>query len=133
MAEAQTPLRVLIAGAGVGGLETALALGHLADDRVDVTLLAPDETFTYRPLAVAEPFAIGAVRRFELAPLVAAMDATLVRGSLGAVIPHRKQIRTTRGAELDYDVLVIAVGVRARQALPGAFTFRWDDPQRLRG
>jgi NADPH-dependent 2,4-dienoyl-CoA reductase/sulfur reductase-like enzyme len=33
--------RVLIAGGGVAGLETLLALRALAGDRVDITILAP--------------------------------------------------------------------------------------------
>ena len=45
-------LQVLIAGAGVAGLEAAFALRELAGDRVSVTLLAPNSDFIYRPLAV---------------------------------------------------------------------------------
>ena len=40
-AQATAPLRVLIAGGGVAGLELLLALSELAGDRVAVTLLAP--------------------------------------------------------------------------------------------
>ena len=46
------PLRVLIAGGGVAALETVLALRALAGDRVKLELLAPDEEFVERPLAV---------------------------------------------------------------------------------
>src|SRR6188472_1613599 len=49
-------LDVVIAGGGVAGLE---ALQALAADRVRLTLIAPDAEFSYRPLAVAEPFALG--------------------------------------------------------------------------
>ena len=51
--------RVVIAGAGVAALEDALALRALAEDSVSVELVAPEEEFTYRPLAVAEPFRVG--------------------------------------------------------------------------
>ena len=47
--------RVLIAGGGVAGLEAMLALRELAGDRVQMTVLAPNEHFVYRPLAVREP------------------------------------------------------------------------------
>ena len=50
------PFRVVAAGAGVAGLELALALRALAEDLVSVELIAPEREFTYRPLAVAEPF-----------------------------------------------------------------------------
>ena len=58
------PTHVLIAGAGVAGLEAALALRALAEDRVSVELVSPDPDFVYRPLAVAAPFRIGEARRF---------------------------------------------------------------------
>ena len=37
--------RVLVAGGGVAGLETLLALRALAGDRVDITLVAPELRF----------------------------------------------------------------------------------------
>ena len=60
--------RVVIAGGGVAALETMVALRALAEDRVDVMLVAPDEVFAYRPLAVAEPFGSGRSRAFHFRP-----------------------------------------------------------------
>ena len=65
------PMNVLIAGGGVAALEAALALRALAEERVRVELLAPEHHFFYRPLAVAEPFELGRVERFDLAELAA--------------------------------------------------------------
>ena len=48
--------RVLIAGAGVAGLETLLALRALAGDRIHVTLLAPELKFVNSSMSVAQPF-----------------------------------------------------------------------------
>ena len=48
--------RVLIAGGGVAGLETLLALRALAADRVDITILAPELKFVNRSMAVDQPF-----------------------------------------------------------------------------
>ena len=87
--------RVVIAGAGVAALETALALRALAEDVVSVELVAPEEEFTYRPLAVAEPFRVGEVRRFPLAKLVAATGAELRRGAV-AQVDLLKTLRSSR-------------------------------------
>src|SRR5918994_1950993 len=65
--ESPSPHHVLIAGGGVAGLEALLALRDLAGDRLAVTLLAPEREFTYRPMAVAVPFARGHMQRRELA------------------------------------------------------------------
>lgn len=48
---------MLIAGAGVAGLETLLALRGLAGGRVEVTILAPELKFVSRGMSVvAQPF-----------------------------------------------------------------------------
>ena len=64
-----TRSRVLIAGGGVGALETALALQALIRERVEVVMLAPERQFTLRPLAVGQPFGLGPKARFELSTI----------------------------------------------------------------
>ncbi len=124
--------RVVIAGAGVAALETALALRALAEDFVSVELVAPEREFTYRPLAVAEPFRVGEVRRFPLAPLVAATGAALRRGTILRVDPDEKMTVLEDGQTLDFDALVVALGARPREAVAGALTFRGpEDGQEL--
>jgi sulfide:quinone oxidoreductase len=116
--------RVLVAGAGVAGLETALALRALASERVSVEVIAPEHDFTYRPFAVAEPFRIGEVRRAPLDRLVRAAGARLHRGSLTAIDVDRKTATSGHAGERAYDVLVLALGAQAHEAVPGALTFR---------
>lgn len=115
--------RVVIAGGGVAALETMVALRALAEERVDVTLVAPDDVFIYRPLAVAEPFGLGAVARFSLPALAAGCGATYERGAVMLASPDAHQIYTSLGRTLDYDALVVAPGVRAHDGVPGATTF----------
>jgi sulfide:quinone oxidoreductase len=117
-------LRVLIAGGGVAALEAMLALRALAEERVDVELLAPEPDFVYRPLAVAEPFGAGRVERFELAALTSDAGARLRDGALAEVDADACIARTEAGDDLTYDALLIACGAEPKPALPGAFTFR---------
>ena len=116
--------RILIAGGGVGALEAALALKALAWERADITLLAPERHFTYRPLWVGEPFAAGQAVRFELAAVAAERGFELVRDAIDSVDPDARVVRTQDGVELGYDVLLMALGARAVAAVPGALTFR---------
>jgi 2-polyprenyl-6-methoxyphenol hydroxylase-like FAD-dependent oxidoreductase len=44
-AKVSSPLRVVIAGGGVAGLEAALVLRDLAGERVSTTLLAPEQEY----------------------------------------------------------------------------------------
>jgi sulfide:quinone oxidoreductase len=117
-------MHVVVAGAGVAGLETALALQSLAQGLVSVELVAPETDFSYRPLAVAEPFRVGEMRRFPLERLVRAAGAELRGGSVAAVDADRKTVTLDEGAELAYDTLVLALGARPQVAIPGALTFR---------
>jgi sulfide:quinone oxidoreductase len=120
----RTPFHVVVAGAGVAALEAALALRSLAGNLVEVELIAPATEFTYRPLAVAEPFRTDEVRRFPLEPLVHAADAILRPDSLASVDPARKRVQLVSGDGVDYDAFVLAVGARPREAVVGALTFR---------
>ena len=118
------PVQVLIAGAGVAALEAALALQALGEALVSVELVAPEKEFTYRPLAVAAPFSVAEVKRFPLERLVGAAGGRLREGSLASVDAARKTIGLFDGEELGYDVLMLALGARPREAVAGALTFR---------
>ena len=121
--ELETRLRhVLIAGGGVAALEAMLALRRLAPE-LEVELLAPERTFSYRPLAVLEPFGLGAVRRFDLRALVTEAGGRYRAEALVGVHPAERCIRTRSDELLPYDALVIAAGARPREAIPGALTF----------
>ena len=125
--------RVLIAGGGVAALEAALALRALAEDRVSVEMLAPEPQFWYRPFAVAEPFGLGEVRRFELPELAAAAGATFSPGALTRVDAGGRQVQTSAGSSIPYDVLLVACGAGPTPAVPGAMTFRGPaDTERMR-
>jgi sulfide:quinone oxidoreductase len=117
-------LRVLIVGGGVAGLETMLALRAIAEERVDIELVAPEPHFWYRPLAVAEPFLAGRAGAFELASVASACRARFTLGALASVEPERHIVRTANGLELPYDVLVLALGARPEPALTEGLTFR---------
>lgn len=116
--------RVVVAGAGVAGLEAALALRALAGELVEVEVVAPEPMFVYRPAAVAEPFTKGAVRRFPLDRLVAAAGALFRHDLLVELDEERKTVRLNSGDILDYGMLIVAVGARPVEAVPGALTFR---------
>jgi len=124
MARSGGAANVLIAGGGVAALEAALALRALGEERVRVELLAPEPHFWYRPLAVAEPFRLGSVRRFELPELAAAAGATFSHGTLVSVDPHRRLAHTSAGGAIPYDMLLIACGAVPKPMVHGALTFR---------
>lgn len=115
--------KVLIAGAGVGGIEAALALDDLAAGLVDVELCDRRSEFVFRPYTVAEPY--GAVRsfRYDLASLGKRCGASFRHGRIASVDPARRHATGEDGARLPYDHLIVATGARMRGAVPGAVTF----------
>jgi sulfide:quinone oxidoreductase len=117
-------MRVVVAGGGVAGLETVLALGALAPGLVNVELVSPEHHFWYRPLSVVEPFDAGRAQHFALPDLMESCGATFTHGEIGEVDPAVRILRTTDGLEIAYDALVIACGARPKASLPGALTFR---------
>jgi sulfide:quinone oxidoreductase len=119
----EEPFRVVIAGGGVAGLEAALALRDLAENRVSIELIAPEHDFVYRPLAVAEPFRVADTRSFPLAALVDDAGASLRRGRVAAVDLGGHAVELPDGGRVDYDALLVALGAQASEAVPGALTF----------
>ena len=115
--------RVIVAGAGVAGLETALALRAYAGELLSVEVVAPEHEFTYRPLAVAVPFLAEDVQRTPLEGLVRAAGADFRAGALVAIDAERRVALLEAGSEAAYDVLVLALGARACEAVPGALSF----------
>jgi len=114
--------QVLIAGGGVAGLELMLALRELARDQVEVTVLSADEELVYRPLSVAEPFELGAVRRYSAAALCEQHGATFALGRLRSVDVDRRLAVTDVGDQR-YDELVVALGADRLSVFPEALTF----------
>jgi sulfide:quinone oxidoreductase len=116
------PLPVVVAGGGVAALELALALHELAPQLTDVTVLAPNEEFAYRPYAVREPFAKGAARRYPVRRIVSDAGARLVADTLAWVDPPGQAVHTEKGAKIDYGALALAVGAHARPRYAHAIT-----------
>ena len=123
-----TSLRVVIAGGGVAALETLIALRDLAGDRVAITLVAPEEAFTYRPMTVAQPFSVGRARRYDLSEIANRFGAALLRDTVAEVDADARTVRTGSGQLLPYDQLVLAVGAKASPTSRHAITFG-EDPE----
>ncbi len=115
--------RVLIAGGGVGALETALALRDLADERTQVELYAPRREFVYRPYAVGEPFGTARVEYFDLERLAERAGASFHLDSIAAVEADVRHAVTHDGDRVPYDYLVLAPGAKRFWPVPGAITF----------
>jgi sulfide:quinone oxidoreductase len=116
--------RVLVAGGGVAGLETVLAL-QARSEGLAPELLAPARHFVHRPLAVLEPFAEEPqALRLPLAAFGRERGVPVHRDALARVLLDDGAVLTADGARLAYDVLVVALGARPVEALPGALTFR---------
>lgn len=118
------PLEVVIAGAGVAGLEALIALRSLAGPRVRLTLLAPDAEFVYRPQSVGEPFGLAPAGRYDIARIATDAGARRVADSLARVRPDSQRVVLAGGEELAYDALVLALGARTEPAWAHVLTFR---------
>ena len=128
------PRRIVIAGGGVGAVEALLALTDLGEGQFDITVIAPNDRFELRALAVAEPFAAGHHADVAaLADVVAERGASLVRSVVTEVDGERQTVKCTDGEQLTYDSLILAPGARPRAAYAAALTFGVGDPLALNG
>ncbi|KQW53035.1 flavoprotein reductase [Nocardioides sp. Root1257] len=113
-------MRVLILGAGFGGLELATILANEAGDTVEVTLVDRAEGFVFGfsklDVMFGRTTADHVLHRYtDLAPDGVRFVATTVR----AIDPETRRVETDAGP-LDCDVLVIALGADLHpDATPG--------------
>ncbi len=117
---------VLIAGGGVAGLETLLALRALAGDRVDITILAPELKFVNRSMAIDQPSSTRALPGVRLRDITTDLDARWQRGAIERVEHDRHTIVARDGKQLRYDRLVLALGARPERVwhARGVLTYR---------
>jgi hypothetical protein len=93
-----SPVKVLVAGAGYGGLET-LAIKDTVADRAEITLLTPTVNLTYRPLSSGAPFVRELARTIEADAVASLIIETLGLGEpSGAPLPALHGIHLARWA-----------------------------------
>jgi len=114
---------IIIAGGGVAGLEALLALRRVLGDEARLTLVAPDPDFTYRPLAVGEPFGLGHAHRVPLSRFTSDTGAELVCEGVEAVDDGAGEIDLTNRGTRRFDALLLAPGGRPIAGVEGATTW----------
>jgi sulfide:quinone oxidoreductase len=124
------PLRVVVAGAGIGGLECVVALRGLVGHAVALTLVDPAENFTVHALDVLEPFGIGQAHRYPIAELASELGAEHIHDAIARVEHDEHEVYLQSGRVLAHDVLVVAVGAFPYPAYEAGVCFeRTGDPQ----
>ncbi len=121
----------LICGGGVAAAEGLLRLRALAGDSVAITLLAPNDEFVYRPLAVREAAGFEPARRYELAGIAEHAGAHWIKDTLASVDVAGRAAHTGQGRELSYDALLVAVGGSQIVDLEQAVAFKDADATRV--
>jgi sulfide:quinone oxidoreductase len=118
--------RVVIAGGGVAGAETLLALNALVGDRVQITVVAPETNFVDVSMFLEHPFEPRRFHHLRLRDIATELGAHLHRGVLDRVEAERHLAVTRNGDRLPYDRLVIAIGARPERvwASPQVLTYR---------
>lgn len=120
----QPHLRVVVAGAGLAGMEAALAVEAFAEGLAHVTLVDPGRRFAPPATATGRAFGIAPPIDTPLPHIVGLTGASFRQSRLVAVDPRRRLAMLAGGELLVYDHLVIAVGGRAVPHLSSALTFR---------
>lgn len=113
--------RVVVIGAGLGGLPAAYELRHVLPRQHEVTLVSNQPTFTFVPSLPWVGLGLRSLDRIqlELAKIVPQHGIEFILGAVTAIDPKARQI-TLKDRTLDYDYVVIATGPElALDALPG--------------
>jgi len=112
--------RVVIAGGGFAGLETAFLLHHRLHGDVDITIVSDSDHFLFRPNTIYIPFGLDpAELEIPLDQPTRRQQITLVQDRAVGVDHVGHALEMERG-RLHYDKLVIATGAGMRpEEVPG--------------
>jgi sulfide:quinone oxidoreductase len=128
-----SPFRVVVAGGGVAGIESLLALRSLAGARVELTLLSPDDRFRLRALAIAEPFSLGHAREVPYTRIRRDLGVRHLAVSVTSVDDAHGELTTSDGAVVEFDALLLTTGAVMTDGLEHAMTWRPDGSQERLG
>jgi sulfide:quinone oxidoreductase len=102
--------RILVLGAGFGGLELSTTLSEELGDQVDVTLIDASDAFVFGYSKLDVMFGRTTLPAVRLPyDSIAKPGVTFVRDRITAIDPDKKSV-TTDGGTYDADYLVIALG-----------------------
>lgn len=104
---------VVVVGGGLAALETVLALHDLGEGTIPQTVVATSTSFRLRPHEVERPFGRPVPRPLDLPAFLHDHAVGFRHAEAVAVDPHGRRVRCADGAEIDFDVLVLAQGARA--------------------
>ena len=88
---------MLVAGGGVAAAELLLALRSLAEDRVELELVAPSARLPFRPAATATALDGGGVPEYDLQAIASDTGARFRRDTVEAVAPDAHRVRLALG------------------------------------
>ncbi len=113
--------KVIVAGGGFGGLETAFMLRMRMHDDVDLSLVSDRDSFLFKPNTIYIPFgADPSSLLVDLARPLRKRHISFFNGSVTEVEPDKRRLSLADGTALHYDKLVLATGAAMRpEEIPG--------------
>lgn len=112
--------RIVVAGGGFAGVESALMLRDALGERAAITVVSTETTFTMRPDAVYLAFdGTAAELEIPLAAPLAHRGIPLVAARVDDIDPHAR-VLFAHGEEIAYDYAILATGATAdAERIPG--------------
>ena len=114
--------KIVILGAGIGGVPMAVEMKELARKQDEVVVISDSPTFHFVP---SNPWVAVNWRKpedikVELAPVLKKKKISFIQQKAAKVHPQDNQVELADGSRVDYDYLVIATGPRlAFEEIPG--------------
>ena len=115
--------RLVVVGAGVGGVEAALGLRAAMGELARIELVSPEREFVYRAMTVAEPFGYARPPRIGFDSLAHTHGIRHVSARASAVDGAARVLELANGERLEFTDLVLALGARSVPWLDGALSF----------
>ena len=113
--------RIIVIGGGAGGASAARALAEAPNEKLSVTLLEPNATYH---TCFGANLALGGLRSFDSLrhgyEKLPGRGINIIQEWVVAIDRDRRELRLSSGAEMGYDLLVVAPSIDIRyDSVPG--------------
>lgn len=106
--------RIVVLGSNFGGATAAMELKRKLGDQADLSVISPNENFTYVPSLIWVPFGKRKLSdiSFPIKPIIEKQKIKFIQDVAVRVDPENNQVITQKNGTVSYDYLVVSTGIQ---------------------
>lgn len=106
--------KIVVLGSNFGGATAAMELKRKLGNLAEVSVISPNENFTYVPSLIWVPFGKRKLSdiSFPIKPIIEKQKIKFIQDEALKVDPKKNQVQTKNNGTISYDYLVVSTGIQ---------------------